>query len=45
MNPLKIKITLTHNFDFHGVLRYSVGAFASIMPKKLAKLEIQGPAG
>ena len=32
MNPLKIKILLTHNFDFNEFLGYGGGAFYCIKP-------------
>ena len=34
MNPLKIKILLTHDFDFNGFSQYGGGAFYGIMPIK-----------
>ena len=34
MNPLKIKILLTHDFDFNGFSRYGRGAFFGIMPEE-----------
>ena len=35
MNPLKIKILLTHDFDSNGFSRYGGGAFYGSMPKSL----------
>ena len=32
MNPVQIKILLTHDFDFNGFSRYGRGAFYGIMP-------------
>ena len=39
MNPLKIKIFLTHNFSFTGFSRYGGEAFYGIMPKSVSKYD------